>query len=146
VAVPPRLSLVTLGVSDLGRARAFYRALGWDPVADDNDDVCFFSMAGAHLALWGNADLAADAQVTLDDDPAARFRGVSLAMNLDTPEAVDAAMAEAVAAGARVLTEAHETFWGGYNGYFADPDGHVWEVAHNPGWPIGPDGRPVISA
>lgn len=149
MAVAPRLSLVTLGVVDLERAKAFYQALGWSPVSEA-DDVCFFTLAGAHLALYSWQAAAEDAglpaAMEADGGPGRmlRFRGVSLAMNLDSPADVDAAVAEAEAAGATTLVPPHQTFWGGYGAHFADPDGHVWEVAHNPFWPIGEDGRPQI--
>lgn len=142
-SVRPRVSLVTLGVSDLARATAFYQALGW-PLSSASvpGEVSFFDTAGGLLALWGNAELAADAGLA---PPAGDgFRGVSLAANLDTPQEVDAALAAAAAAGGTVVRAARKADWGGYTAYFADPDGHLWEVAHNPFWPIGPDGRPQL--
>jgi uncharacterized protein len=143
LTVPARLSLVTLGVSDLARATRFYQALGW-PLSSASvpGEVSFFRTAGGLLALWGDENLAADARLQPRRDSG--FRGVSLAMNLDSPDAVDAALAAAVVAGARLLKDGQPTEWGGYHGIFADPDGHVWEVAHNPGWPIGADERPTL--
>ena len=142
-AVPARLSLVTLGVADLDRATAFYTALGW-PLSSRSvpGEVSFFRTAGGLLALWGNREIAADAG--LPERTGTDFRGVSLAMNLDSEADVDAAMATAEAAGATIVRPAGKTEWGGYAGLFTDPDGHLWEVAHNPFWPIGDDGRPIL--
>ncbi len=132
-----RLSVVTLGVGDLGRARAFYEALGWETGAAPGDDVVFFQAGGMVLALWDRARLAEDSGV----GDAGGWGGVSLAHNARSPEEVDAVMEEVRAAGARVTREAGETFWGGYSGAFTDPDGHPWEVAHNPHWTLTPDGE-----
>jgi catechol 2,3-dioxygenase-like lactoylglutathione lyase family enzyme len=131
-----RLSLVTLGVSDLGRARAFYEALGWTTRAAPDDDVVFFQAGGMVVALWGRDQLAQDSAV---EDPGG-WGGVTLAHNVRSPAEVDAVMAEAEAAGARIGRPGGETFWGGYSGLFVDPDGHPWEVAHNPRWTIRDDG------
>ncbi|MCW5698009.1 MAG: VOC family protein [Bauldia sp.] len=132
-----RLSLVTLGVRDLEMSRRFYEALGWRAEGSP-PGVVFFQLQGLVFGLFGWDDLAKDATVP----PAgAGFRGLSLAYNARSREEVDAVMAEAVAAGARLVKAPHEVFWGGYSGYFADPDEHLWEVAHNPGWVIEPDGR-----
>jgi predicted lactoylglutathione lyase len=143
MAVPARVSLVTLGVSDIARSTLFYVALGW-PLSSASvpGEVSFFKTAGGLLALWKMDALAADAG--LPPPQGAGPSGSALAMNLDSREQVDSAMVAAAAAGARILMPGHETDWGGYNGYFADPDGHLWEVAHNPFWPIGPDGRPTL--
>ena len=142
MAIPPRVSLVTLGVKDVARSTLFYIALGW-PLSSASvpGEVSFFKTAGGLLALWGDEALAADAGV--DATPGAGHR-CALAINLDGREHVDCALAAAAAAGARILVPGRETDWGGYNGYFADPDGHLWEVAHNPFWPIGQDGRPEL--
>ena len=129
-----RLSLVTLGVSDLARAQAFYEGLGWRGVADE--DVVFFQAGGMIVALWGRGRLAEDSCV---EDPGG-WGGVTLAYNTRSRAEVDAVIEEARAAGARIGREPGETFWGGYSGVFVDPDGHPWEVAHNPGWRIEPDG------
>jgi catechol 2,3-dioxygenase-like lactoylglutathione lyase family enzyme len=133
---PKSISLVTLGVSDLARSRAFYAALGWEPHTAP-EGVVFIQLAGQVLALFGVDDLA-------DDMKAPRGslgRGaVTLARNFATEAEVDAAFALALDAGASVLKRPEKVFWGGYSGYFADPDGHVWELAMNPFWPLGPDG------
>ncbi len=131
-----RLSLITLGVTDLARSRAFYEALGWQTGARSSDDVVFFQVGGIVLGLWGRAQLAKDSGV---DDPGG-WGGVTLAYNVRSPDQVSGVLAEAEAAGGRVVRGAAETFWGGTSGVFLDPDGHPWEVAHNPGWPLGDDG------
>jgi len=131
-----RLSLVTLGVADLKRAREFYEALGWKSGAAPADDVVFFQTGGMIVALWGRDHLAEDTGV---DDPGG-WGGVTLAYNTRSPEEVDAVIAEAERAGARIPRHGAETFWGGYSGVFVDPDGHAWEVAHNPHWTIENDG------
>jgi uncharacterized protein len=134
--VEQRLSLVTLGVTDLSRARAFYEGLGWETGAAPGDDVVFFQAGGMIVALWGRAQLAEDSVVT----DSGGWGGVTLAYNTRSPGEVDAVLEEARAAGGTVLRAGAETFWGGYSGVFADPDGHPWEVAHNPHWTIGEDG------
>ncbi|HYX88473.1 MAG TPA: VOC family protein [Gaiellaceae bacterium] len=131
-----RISLVTLGVSDLKRARAFYEALGWRTNARPDDDVVFFQSGGMILALWGRDQLAADSGV----EDRGGFGGVTLAHNVRSPAAVDSVIDEARAAGATIARQADETFWGGYAGVFVDPDGHPWEVAYNPHWTLAPDG------
>lgn len=131
-----RLSLVTLGVADLARARAFYEALGWTTRAEPDADVVFFQAGGMIVALWDRAKLAADSAAT----DTGGWGGVTLAHNERSPTAVDAVIEEARAAGATIGREPAETFWGGYSGLFIDPDGHPWEVAHNPRWPIAADG------
>jgi uncharacterized protein len=131
-----RLSLVTLGVADLDRSRRFYEALGWRR-SGDQADVVFFQAAGMVLALWSRAALAADARVPAEGSG---FAGIALAYNARTREEVDAVLAEAKAAGAEITKPAEKVFWGGYAGYFADPDGHLWEVAWNPYWTIAEDG------
>ncbi len=139
--VPQKLSLITLGVEDVGRSRAFYEGLGWRAAAFDNPGVAFFDMNGVILSLFGRAALAADAHVA---DDGAGFRAAALAINLDSAAAVDTAMAEIAAKGGRIVKPAQKVFWGGYAGYFADPDGHLWEVAHNPFWPMDANGRPQL--
>ena len=132
-----RMSLVTLGVADLRRARRFYEAgLGWKP-GFASDDVVFYETGGPIIALWSRRDLAADAQI---EDDESTFGGLALAHNVRSREDVEAVLAEAAAAGAAILRSAEDTQWGGYSGYFADPDGHLWEVAFNPAWTIGEDG------
>ena len=131
-----RVSLVTLGVKDLDRARAFYEDLGWEDRGDPGDDVVFFQAGGMILALWDRARLAEDS--TVQDNGG--WGGVTLAYNARSRKEVDAVIEEARAAGAAIGREPAETFWGGYSGIFIDPDGHPWEVAHNPGWTLAPDG------
>ena len=132
-----RLSLVTLGVADLDRSARFYeQGLGWKR-GNRDEGVVFFQMPGMILALWSRASLAEDARVK---DTGDGFGGMALAYNARSRDEVDGVLAEAKAAGARLLKPSEETPWGGYSGYFADPDGHVWEVAHNPFWQIGEDG------
>jgi catechol 2,3-dioxygenase-like lactoylglutathione lyase family enzyme len=139
-AVDQRISLITLGVSDLARSRAFYEGLGWTTRADPDDDVVFFQASGMILALWDRAELAEDSAVT---DPGG-WGGVTLAYNTRTTDEVDTVIEDARAAGATIGREPAETFWGGYSGVFIDPDGHPWEVAHNPRWTIGPDGSVTL--
>jgi catechol 2,3-dioxygenase-like lactoylglutathione lyase family enzyme len=131
-----RLSLVTLGVRDLARARAFYEALGWTTNAAPDDDVVFFQAGGAIVSLWSREQLADDSGV----EDSGGWGGVTLAHNVRSPAEVDAVLAEADAAGATILRSGAATFWGGYSGAFADPDGHPWEVAHNPHWTLDADG------
>jgi uncharacterized protein len=143
MTIPPKISLVTLGVRDVEAATAFYEQLGWRlSSASVPGDVSFFHTAGGILALWGHDELAADAEV--EAEPAPRFRGVALAINVASSDEVDAALAAAAAAGGTVVKPARLVEWGGYSGYFADPEGHLWEVAHNPGWPLGDDGLPIL--
>jgi len=131
-----RLSLVTLGVRDLARARAFYEALGWTSGAAPADDVVFFQAGGMIVALWGRGQLEEDSGV----EDAGGWGGVTLAYNTRSPAEVDAVIEEARAAGGRIVREPAETFWGGYSAVFVDPEGHPWEVAHNPHWTIADDG------
>jgi catechol 2,3-dioxygenase-like lactoylglutathione lyase family enzyme len=137
--VDQRISLVTLGVADLERAQRFYESLGWSR-GDDNDDVVFFQAGGMVLALWDRAALAEDSAV----EDGGGWGGVTLALNVSSPEEVDAVLAQARAAGAVVGRTGAETFWGGYSGVFLDPDGHPWEVAHNPFWTVTADGRTLL--
>ena len=137
-----RVSLITLGVADVNRAAAFYRALGWEPVADDNDDVFFFQAGGMVVALWDRARLAEDSGVT----DTGGWGGITLAHNVSSPAEVDAVIAQAEAAGAQIPRHGAETFWGGYSGVFVDPDGHAWEVAHNPHWTLDNDGAITLPA
>jgi catechol 2,3-dioxygenase-like lactoylglutathione lyase family enzyme len=143
--VPAVVSLVTLGVSDLARATAFYQALGW-PLSSSSvpGEVSFFRTAGPIVALYPHDLLAADShQTPVPIGPG--YRGTSFAINVGSDADVDAVLAEAEEAGATILKPAHATDWGGYSGYFADLDGHAFEVAHNPYWPIGADGLPVLA-
>ena len=136
-----RVSLVTLGVADLARSRAFYEALGWTTRAEPDDDVVFFQAGGMVVALWDRASLAEDSGVA----DAGGWGGVTLAHNVRSPAEVDAVLAEAEAAGATIPRRGAETFWGGYSGVFLDPDRHPWEVAHNPHWALGGDGSVHLS-
>lgn len=131
-----RLNVITLGVTDLERARRFYEALGWKTGADPGDDVVFFQVGEMVVALWDRARLAEDSAV--EDAPG--WGGVTLAVNFGSREEVDTVTEEARAAGARIGREPAETFWGGYSAVFVDPDGHPWEVAHNPHWTVTADG------
>ena len=131
-----RLSLVTLGVSDLSRARSFYEALGWRCNTDPSLGVAFFQSGGMVLGLWDRAKLAEDSGVP----DGGGWGGVALAHNVRSREEVDAVLAEAEAAGAQIPRRGGETFYGGYSGIFVDLDGHPWEVAHNPGWTLEEDG------
>jgi catechol 2,3-dioxygenase-like lactoylglutathione lyase family enzyme len=140
----PRLSLVTLGVGDIARARHFYESLGWVASSASNPHVVFFQLGGMALSLYGRDALAEDAQVP-PGDPSV-FRGVTLGQNCRTREDVDRVIAAVVAAGGRLLKPAQEAFWGGYSGYVADPDDHVWEIAWNPHFPIGDDGALCLPA
>jgi predicted lactoylglutathione lyase len=138
--VEQRVSLITLGVADLARARAFYEALGWITRAAPGDDVVFFQAGAIIVALWSRARLAEDSGVA----DAGGWGGVTLAHNVRSPAEVDAVIEEARLAGADIAREGTETFWGGYSGVFVDPDGHPWEVAHNPRWTITDDGSTVL--
>jgi hypothetical protein len=134
----PRLSLITLGVADVARARAFYEALGFRASVASQEGVAFFEAGGVVLALLGRAALAEDAGI---DDSRPGFSGVALAHNVRREHEVEKALREAVAAGGQLVKPAQSASWGGYSGYFADPDGHLWEVAHNPGFELHSDGR-----
>lgn len=131
-----RVSLITLGVRDLERARRFYETLGWSTGAAPGDDVVFFQAGDMIVALWDRARLAEDSCV----DDGGGWGGVTLALNFASPGDVDAAIEEARAAGATIGREPARTFWGGYSGLFVDPEGHPWEVAHNPRWTITAEG------
>lgn len=135
-----RISLITLGVDDLVRARRFYEeGLGWQ-AKDAPEGVVFYQLPGIALALFGRDDLAADARHPVDG----RFSGITIAINQRTEADVDAVLSQAAAAGATILKPAEKVFWGGYSGYFADLDSHVWEVAVNPAWTINDDGTLTI--
>jgi catechol 2,3-dioxygenase-like lactoylglutathione lyase family enzyme len=143
MGVPARINIVTLGVDDLARSRAFYEALGWEVAGSADDEICWFKTSDSYLGLFGREALAKDA--ALRSEPKAEFGGFTLAICFESEAAVDAAFEAATAAGARILMPAERADWGGYSGHFADPDGHPWEVAHNPNFPIGEDGRITIS-
>ena len=139
-----RLSLITLGVNDVGRARTFYEALGWQRTAEWTTRPTtwrFFQAGGMIVALWDREKLAEDSTVT----DGGGWGGVTLAYNVNSPGQVDAVIEEARAAGATIGRPGAETFWGGYSGVFIDPDGHPWEVAHNPHWTVHEDGRTTLS-
>lgn len=136
-----RISLITLGVADLRQSVAFYERLGWrrSPSSVEGE-VAFFDLGGMVLGLWSREKLAADSTVT----DGRRWGGVTLAHNVREPDEVDAVLTEAVAAGAALGRPGAPTEWGGYSGVFVDPDGHPWEIAVNPGWPLDSDGRPRL--
>jgi uncharacterized protein len=138
-----RVSLITLGVAELDRARRFYEALGWS--GQEVQETVFLQAGGLALVLWSRAALAADAGLAADDAPAGGgFGGVALAHNVRSRTEVDDVLTDAAAAGAVITVPAHETSYGGYAGYFTDPDGHVWEIAHNPGFPLADDGTLTV--
>jgi catechol 2,3-dioxygenase-like lactoylglutathione lyase family enzyme len=142
MAVPARITLITLGVADIARATRFYEALGWRrSSASVEGEVSFFHTGGAILSLYDQGMLARDVRSS-DAEPSS-FRGVSLAINVGGETEVDAALEAALAAGASIV-DGERAPWGGYVGYFTDPDGHVWEIAHNPGFPISQDGSITI--
>jgi uncharacterized glyoxalase superfamily protein PhnB len=139
-----RVSLITLGVSDVSRAQAFYEALGWHVdggVNDETDHVVFFQAGGMIVALWDRRKLERDSGV----QDSGGWGGVTLAYNVRSPEEADAVLEDARRAGATIPREGARTFWGGYSGIFIDPDGHPWEVAHNPGWTVHDDGRTTLT-
>ena len=131
-----RISLITLGVADLRRAMDFYAGLGWEGASPDGD-VAFFQAGGMVFALWGRDKLAADSGIEQDTGG---WGGVTLAHLVRSPGEVDAVLESARAAGGTVPRPGGKTFWGGYSGIFCDPDGHPWEIAHNPGWTLAEDG------
>ena len=133
----PRITLLTLGVRDLDASRSFYRdGLGWPMSSASGDDVAFFLSQGTAVALFRRELLAEDAGIPPEGSG---FSGITISHNVDSPAEVDTVMATAAAAGAHLVKPAQDTFWGGYAGFFADPDGFIWEVAWNPGFPLGPD-------
>lgn len=142
MAVPARISIVTLGVTDLARSAAFYEALGWERTSSSDDTICWFRTADSYLGLFGYGSLAEDANLPVT--PRAPFGGVTLAISVGSEDAVTAALEEAARAGGTILKPAQRAEWGGFSGYFADPDGHPWEVAFNPSFTIGDDGRVFI--
>jgi len=135
--VRQRITVVTLGVGDLPRARRFYESLGWHTDAGGDDDVVFFQAGDMVLSLWDRSRLAHDSCVS----DTGGWGGVTLALNVGSPAEVDEVIDQARAAGAVIGRDGAETFWGGYSGVFIDPDGHPWEVAHNPHWSLGPEGE-----
>jgi catechol 2,3-dioxygenase-like lactoylglutathione lyase family enzyme len=138
MSIPPNFSIVTLGVTDLDRSVAFYAALGWERRGDPAAGITWFRTSGTWIGLFGYDDLAAD--VGLPATPPTGYRGVTLALNFGSVTEVDGALAHALTCGARLVKPATRAEWGGYSGYFADPDSHLWEVAFAPGFPVGEDG------
>ena len=136
------LSIVTLGVDDLARSSAFYEALGLERCTSSMDEIVWFKTPHSYIGLFGRDDLAQDAAI----EPGGRtaFGGATFAVNVSSQSEAEACFDRALAAGADLLKRPEKTTWGGYSGYFADPDGHPWEIAHNPSWTIGDDGRLVI--
>ena len=134
-----RVSLITIGVGDLARSVAFYEALGW--TGQVVQETAFFQAGGLAVVLWSRDALADDAGI---DDDGGRFGGIALAQNVRTRDEVDEVLGTAEAAGGTITHPAADTFYGGYAGYFADPDGHLWEVAHNPGFTLRDDGTLVL--
>lgn len=137
----PRVTFITLGVRDIGRSLKFYEALGFKASSASQPSVTFFDAGGIVLALFGRDALAEDASVPADGSG---FSGFALAHNVNSESDVDRTLREAVAAGAKLLKPGQKVFWGGYSGYFSDPDGHLWEVAYNPFMPLDGDGRPTL--
>ena len=142
LTVPPRISIVTLGVRDLGAASAFYGALGWERCSSSGDEIVWFRTGGTYLGLFPWHELAADANRPGEPQPA--FGGITLAINVERPEDVTPALESAVAVGGTLLQPARKMDWGGTSGYFADPDGHPWEIAHNPFFPMDEHGAITI--
>jgi predicted lactoylglutathione lyase len=140
--VEQRVSVITLGVGDLPRARAFYEAMGWTTRAEPDDDVVFFQAGGLVVSLWDRKRLAEDSAV--QDSPG--WGGITPAHNVRSPDEVDSVIEEARAAGAIIGREPGETFYGGYSGIMIDPDGHPWEIAYNPRWGIGENGSVTLPA
>ena len=137
-----RLSMITLGVSDLQRARRFYEALGWTTESEDGGDPLFFQAGCMVIALWDRAKLAEDSMVS----DTGGWGGMTLAYSVGSEKEVDEATEQARNAGATIGREPGETFWGGYDSIFIDPDGHPWEIAYNPRWTIEDDGSLIIPA
>jgi uncharacterized protein len=138
-----RISVITLGVDDVARARSFYEAMGWTVGAVPQPGIAFFQAGSLVFGVWGRHELAEDSEVHEDNGG---WGGITLAHNVGSTDEVDAVLAQAAAAGGTVLRPGKRTFWGGYNGVFADPDGHRWEIAHNPYWPLAADGSVSLPA
>ena len=137
MSVPARLTLISLGVADVARATSFFEALGWRKSSASNDDVSFFQLGGLALSFFGREALAEDAMISSEGSG---FAGISLAINLESEDEVDRVAAEWVSCGGTMVKRPQRVFWGGYSGYVADPDGHLWELAHNPGFALLADG------
>lgn len=138
MAVAPNFTIVTLGVKNLDRAIDFYRALGWQQRGDESVGITWFRTSGTWIGLFSDHELAADVGVPVGEY--SDYRGITLALNFNSEADVEAALAHAVAAGARLVKSGTRAEWGGYSGYFADPDGHLWEAAYAPGFPVADDG------
>jgi uncharacterized protein len=136
-----KLTLITLGVADIARSEAFFTGLGWQKSPKSMDDLILFDMGGFLFSLYPRAELAADVGIPADGHG---FSGIALAHNTRSKEETDAVLAEAVKQGGKLIKPAQEVFWGGYSGYFADPDGHLFEVAYNPFWPLDDSGAVVL--
>jgi catechol 2,3-dioxygenase-like lactoylglutathione lyase family enzyme len=140
--VPANFSIVTLGVTDLDRSAAFYRALGWEQRGLGSPGITWFKTSGTWVGLFGYQDLADDTTLPpLPHDELPAYRGITLALNLPDEDAVDRAFARVREVGATVVKPPTRAVWGGYSGYFADPDGHLWEIAYVPGFPVDEQGR-----
>lgn len=138
MALDPRISLITLGVEDVARATAFYERLGWKKSPASQDAVTFIQLKGTVLALFSRQALADDAHV---DNTPKGFSGITLAHNVASERGVDAVYKFALSCGATPVKAPEKVYWGGYSGYFADPDGHLWEIAHNPFFPLDKEGH-----
>lgn len=141
MTIPARMSIATIGVADVARSVRFYQAIGWERCASSMDEIAWFRTADGYLGIFGWQDLVED--VTLVEPTRGSFGGMTIAINVETRDMVDAALDEAVAAGGSIVKLGTDLPFG-YGGYFADPDDHVWEVCYNPSFPIGPDGRITI--
>jgi uncharacterized protein len=141
MAIDPRISLITLGVDDVARATAFYERLGWKKSSASQDAVTFIQLKGTVLALFSRQSLADDANV---ENTPRGFSGVTLAHNVPSERGVDAVYKFALSCGATPVKAPQKVFWGGYSGYFADPDGHLWEVAYNPFFPLDKEGHIIL--
>ena len=143
MSVAPNFTIVTLGVADLSRSAAFYRGLGWEQRGDLSQGIVWFATSGTWLGLFPDRDLAAD--VGLASEPLPAYRSITLALNFGDESTVDAVLHQAVDAGATLVKPAQRAEWGGYSGYFADPDGHLWEAAFAPGFPVSEAGMIEIT-
>jgi catechol 2,3-dioxygenase-like lactoylglutathione lyase family enzyme len=141
MSLDPRISLVTLGVDDVARATEFYEKLGWKKSPASQDSVTFIQLKGTVLGLFSREALAHDAQV---ENTPKGFSGVTLAHNVASERGVDAVFKFALSCGATEIKKPEKVFWGGYSGYFADPDGHLWEIAYNPFFPLNAEGHVVL--
>ena len=142
MTIPQRLSIVTLGVADVKRSSLFYQALGWKPAAASDDNIVWFATSGSALGLFETGELAAD--IGVPNEARSGFRGTTLAINLHSVEAVDEAWAAALEAGATAIKPPQTAVWGGHSGYFADPDGHYWELVCAPGFSLDENGKLIL--